>query len=450
MKLRTKIQLFSSVFMFLLIVLINTSIYFLFYKIAADSELDQLEAQTTTIVETLQSNPNVAQPDLLDAFLPTDGMIRVINADGTLAIDTLTKKSDYTNLTKKYSTKETHQILKRGDGTNVAMIEKPIIWNNGDIVTLQVSKHLMALKHTMQILFYVLMIATILTLIPTIIAGNVLSRFLLRPIQIFIQTMKRNTKEENWEKIAIPNRSNDELYQMEMTFNDMIEHLKMNFQKQEQFVSDASHELKTPISIIKSYAQFLQRHGVKRPEMLSEAVETIDSESDRMQLLVEQMLELAKNRDEKEFERTNLDIIQLCEAVQKTFADAYTREIHITASHQHIMVNGNQERLKQVIYILIDNALKYSDQAVNLKIIKKQREVDIKVIDFGDGIPQEEQTRIFDRFYRIDKARSRATGGTGLGLTIAKTIIDEHDGTLSVESEVGNGTTFIMSLPVVE
>src|SRR5699024_10255673 len=121
---------------------------------------------------------------------------------------------------------------------------------NGDIVTLQVSEHLVSLKDTMQILFYVLLIATILVLIPTIIAGNILIRFLLRPIQTFIQAMKKNTQDEYWEKIETTNRSKDELYQIEMTFNEMIEHLKLNFDKQEKFVSNESHELTTTNSII--------------------------------------------------------------------------------------------------------------------------------------------------------------------------------------------------------
>src|SRR5699024_3792583 len=187
---------------------------------------------------------------LLKAYLPTDGMIRIIQKDGT-PLDTLTKKDEYTSLPKAYSKKEKREIIKRDDSTNVVVMTKPIIWNDGEIVTLQVSKHLMALKETMRTLFIVIAVATILMLIPTVVAGNVLSRFLLYPIQVLIQIMKANTKQEIWTKIDVLNRSQDELYQMEKTFNDMIDHLKDNFQKQEQFVSNASHELKTPISILK-------------------------------------------------------------------------------------------------------------------------------------------------------------------------------------------------------
>src|SRR5699024_11676345 len=117
-------------FMLLMMLLINTSIYFLFYKISADSELDQLEKQTTTIIETLQSNPDVAKSQLLKAYLPTDGMIRIIQKDGT-PLDTLTKKDRYTSLPKAYSTKEKREIIKRDDSTNVVVMTKPIIWNDG-------------------------------------------------------------------------------------------------------------------------------------------------------------------------------------------------------------------------------------------------------------------------------------------------------------------------------
>src|SRR5690625_1048211 len=112
MKLRTKIQLFSSLFMIVLILLVNTSIYYLFYKISADSELEQLDEQMTTIVETLNSNPDIAEDELLDAYLPTDGMIRVIQADGSSLIKTLMKDSKFTSLPKKYTTTENHEIVK--------------------------------------------------------------------------------------------------------------------------------------------------------------------------------------------------------------------------------------------------------------------------------------------------------------------------------------------------
>src|SRR5699024_12622437 len=128
----------------------------------------------------------------------------------------------------------------------------------------------------------------------------ILGRFMLRPINILIQSMQANSRRAEWRKIEVQGHSKDELHQMELTFNEMIDHLKANYQKQEQFVSDASHEMNTPISIVKSYAQLLKRRGKERPELFDEAVEAIDSEADRMQLLVETMFLLAKNEVETE------------------------------------------------------------------------------------------------------------------------------------------------------
>ena len=433
--------------MLLVILLINTSIYFLFYHLSGESELDQLEAQTTDIIETLNKNPDVVQGELLKAYLPADGMIRVIHQSGE-PLETFTKQTEFTSLRKEFTTTESREIVKRDDGTNVAVIVKPIIWNDGEIVTLQVSKHLMALKDTMRTLFYVLIIASIFMLVPTVIGGNVLSRFLLKPIQTLIGTMKANTKQADWEKIDITNHSQDELYQMEKTFNDMIEHLKENFQKQEQFVSDASHELKTPISIMKSYAQLLERRGKSKPEVFDEAVHAIDSEADRMQLLVEQMLLSAKNQEVST--RSDINLIPLCEEVWKTFTGVYSREITMKTRYESMLVNGDKDQLKQVIYILLDNALKYSEDKVILEISEMDQQAIIKIIDFGDGISADDQTRIFDRFYRVDKARSRETGGTGLGLPIAASIVNAHHGILKLSSELGKGTTFTIILPVVQ
>src|SRR5690625_1076823 len=156
---------------------------------------------------------------------------------------------------------------------------------------------------------------------------------------------------------------------MELTFNEMIDHLKANYQKQEQFVSDASHEMNTPISIVKSYAQLLKRRGKERPELFDEAVEAIDSEADRMQLLVEQMLLLAKNQVETE--RTNIDVVDLIEAVRRQFIGAYKREIEMISSDELDIDYGNENQIKQVIYILLDNALIYSDNEIKLNIIKQ-------------------------------------------------------------------------------
>lgn len=447
MKLRTKIQLFSSLFMLILILLINTSIYFLFYKISSEGEIEQLTAKTDTMVEALQADlPN---SDLLEAFLPGNGMIRVYKEDESEPIVFLTKQTEYGNVPGVFENSESRSIVTTEDDMDFAVISRPIIWEDGSVVTLQVAEQLIALKETMRTLFFVLVIASLLMLIPTIIAGRFLSQFLLRPIRALTETMKVNTADQaNWQKIDVENRSHDELYEMEQTFNEMIERLKENYEKQEVFVSDASHELKTPISIVKSYAQLMHRRGDKHPELISESVQAINTEADRMQQLVEQLLLLVKNENDLTYK--SVDIVELCEKTVATFRGAYTRSIQFKHPSESVLVHGNEDQLRQVIYILLDNALKYSADDIEVTITLVDDDVNIRVHDYGPGISEEEQKHIFDRFYRIDKARNRETGGTGLGLAIAKTISLAHDGDLVVESKLGSGTTFQITLPIIK
>lgn len=446
MKLRTKIQLFSSLFMLILILLVNTAIYILFNQISKNSELERLSDQTNTMVTTMNANPEITKKELLSAFIPANGMIRVYEENKDQPLLALTKKSEYVDLPGSFSAKETREIVKGEAKINIAVIEKPMIWDDGEVVTLEISEHLINLEQTMKTLFYVLLIASLLILLPTISAGRVLSRFLLRPIHALTQTMKENTNRREWKKINIDNRSKDELYEMEQTFNTMIDHLKENFDKQETFVSDASHELKTPISIVKSYAQLMKRRGMDHPEITTESIQAIDAEADRMQKLVEQMLLLAKS--EVEVIRKPVDLSELCTETVNAFKGAYHRKINFEKEYDEIKIVGDADQLKQVVYILIDNALKYSNESVNLSLSRTETEAVLTVQDYGEGISYQEQEHIFNRYYRIDKARSRETGGTGLGLAIAKTITEAHHGKLSVKSMIGEGSKFTLELPL--
>ncbi|MFD2760117.1 sensor histidine kinase [Lentibacillus juripiscarius] len=445
MKLSVKIILFSSLFMLLLILLVNTSIYYLFQRTSLDSEQDELAAEATKIAKTLKENPNIPESELLEAFLPTEGMIRVIAENGDYLVQ-VTKKYPYTKLPAAYGTAEQRNVIPMKDEPDFAVVAKPIIWNDGSVVTLGVYKQLTGHTSTMETLFYVLAIASFIMLVPTVAAGVFLSRFITRPVKDLTETMKANSAGGKWEKITIERRPKDELSEMERTFNRMIDHMKENFEKQEMFVSDASHELKTPISIVKSYAQLLKRRGHADQNLLNESAEAINSEADRMQKLVEQMLLLAKNKESTAFE--SIDIVDLCRSVTETFKGAYDRKIHFSAPAEAIQIGANADQIQQVVYILLDNALKYSEETVTVAVRQDASYVLVNVEDKGGGIPASEQESIFDRFYRLDKSRSRETGGTGLGLSIAAMIAKAHHGTITVTSKPGQGSLFTLKLPL--
>jgi signal transduction histidine kinase len=450
MKLKTKILLSSSLLMLGIILVVNLSIYYSFYKMSTNSELNELKLVINDVTAALNENPKVNSGELLKAYLPTHGMIRIILKNEVPIIEQ-TRSKDYTTLPWKFKPLESRKIISKKDAPDIAVVEKPIIWRNGkhtgEIVTIQVSSHLVPLHETLRILSYVLGILSILVLIPIIIGSSILSKFLLLPIQNLIKTMNVNINHGKWQKIDIHKHSNDELHEMELTFNQLIEYLKESYEKQEMFVSDASHELKTPIQIIKSYAQLLERRGNVSPELVKEAVLAIDSEANRMNKLVQQMLSLAKNKQLQP--RFSVNMVSLIDEVVKVFDDISERDIVVEKQQKTMNVEADPDQLKQLFYILLDNALKYSQDTIHVRLFQTNKQAILEVQDYGKGISQKDQEHIFDRFYRVDKARNRDTGGTGLGLAIAKSIADAHNGELSVISELDKGSTFIVKLSLI-
>lgn len=445
MKLKTKIQLFTTIWMLLIVVIVNISIYLLFDRLSVNAEVERLQSQSESITESLLSTEgNAAESEaLLQAFLPTNGMIRIIGQEEVLSIQTT--EARFRQLPAEYSTGESQRTFQSESGERYAAVEKPIIWQDGSIVTLEVTEHMQALEENMTFLRIALLIATLFIIVPTVIGGRLLGNLLLRPILELIRTMKDIQQRGELKKLTLKGNSKDELYEMGDTFNHMMERLESNFEKQNQFVSDASHELKTPLSIIASYAGLLKRWGKEKPEVREEAVDAILSESERMKSITEQMLTLARDESMREIKKQTVDLAALAEEASHAFSKTYEREI-IVKTAEEIEVVTDKEKLKQLLYILLDNALKYSEENVVIEV-DAGKSASIKVIDFGEGLSKEEQAKIFDRFYRVDKARSRKTGGTGLGLSIAFRLSEVLGGKIEVESEPGAGASFIFRFP---
>lgn len=445
MKLKTKIQLFSSLMMIASIALVNTAIYIVFMNISQKIEMDHLTSQVNTVVQTMNANRDIPASDLFRSFLPENGMIRLIN-EAEEEVTVITRDQAYRELPIKFSETEQSMWVRNEDNDRFGVVRKPYIDNEGNIITVEMVNHFTELEKTARTLFYVLLFAALIMLIPAIVAATILSRFILRPIQQLIETMKENEKQMDWKKIPLDNRSEDELYVMGKTYNDLMDTLKQTYEKQEMFVSDASHELKTPIAIIKSYTQLMRRHGAD-PEITEEALEAITTESDRMQELVEQMLLLARHEEAQTYHSIYLPTI--CRDSMKQLQGLTDKQLkYEEIGHVRNNVYGHADQLKQVIYILLDNAIKYGGQIITIQIKEEPNKQIITIHDDGDGIPEEHLTHLFDRFYRVDKARTRKDGGTGLGLAIAKSIINNHHGDLTVVSSQGEGTTFMITLPI--
>ncbi|HDR4422638.1 TPA: HAMP domain-containing protein [Bacillus cereus] len=449
MKIKNKIYLFSTVWLLLILLLINSSIYFLFYKVTTNGELERLKREAVHIIEGMnaESAKEIDAVNLLQPYLPSNGMIRVINENSKVMIrQEVDNTKPIPAVNTKFERKESAGIYEKNDG-EFAYIKMPIIWNDGEIVLLEMTERLDSLQENLNMLKNVLVIASLFVLIPSFFAGRMLSKIILKPVNSLIQTMEHIQDRGIFKKIPLEKKSKDELHKMGTTFNKMIDLLHQNFEKQQQFVSDASHELRTPLTVIESYAKLLKRWGMKKQDVLEESVEAIYSEAVRMKGMTNQMLLLANSSAEWKLETKESDLVRLCKMTAEQLEITYNRDFRVITEKEKIVVNIDEQKIKQVLVVLLDNAMKYSKDSIDLTVGIQKEKVFFSIQDYGMGIPKEGLEKVFDRFFRVDKARSRETGGTGLGLSIAKQIIDAHEGNIQLESEEGEWTKVTVNLP---
>lgn len=251
---------------------------------------------------------------------------------------------------------------------------------------------------------------------------------------------------------AAPTEVND----LAETCDDMLDRLSMTWEQQRQFVNDVSHELRTPLTIVSGYLQSTLRRSKTLTEPQREALEIAAAEANRTIQLLENLLELARAHSGSLHYATepillNEFVMEVATMVQTGSDRTLTIEVEGgPEGDRPIYVLGDRNRLKQVIMNLVDNALKYSEapSPVILHITCQNQQAAIAVQDFGCGIPLTHQSRIFDRFYRVDETRCRATGGCGLGLSIVKALTEGMGGRVSLSSKPDRGSTFTVMLPL--
>ena len=218
------------------------------------------------------------------------------------------------------------------------------------------------------------------------------------------------------------------------------------------FVANVSHELKTPLTSISGFAETLKLNENIDKETRNRFLTIIDGEANRLRRLIEDILTLSFIENDKKEEKEAINLYSVYRRVEDMLMiSAKTKNIALACeADESISLQANADYVKQIILNLVDNAIKYTPEngAVNVKIFTEKENAVIKVSDTGMGIPKEDQSRIFERFYRVDKARSREIGGTGLGLAITKHIVMNLGGTISVESELEKGSTFTVKIPI--
>lgn len=275
----------------------------------------------------------------------------------------------------------------------------------------------------------------------------VTSQFMLKPIRSITDRIDDVTGDNLSARLDQVD-SQDELKELTNRINEMLDNLEQSFVRQQNFVADASHELKTPISVIQGYSNMLKRWGKDDPKILEEGIEAIARESENMKRIIEQLLFLARLGNFS-MNAARFNLVEVVSEIAESYKMVdFTHAITFKRKEDAITVETDKNLLTECVRALVDNAIKYTPNGGKITVGCEMNgeHAEITVSDTGIGIKQEDLPHIFERFYRCDKARGREKGSSGLGLSIAKSIVETMGGEISVTSELGKGTEFVIKL----
>lgn len=267
-----------------------------------------------------------------------------------------------------------------------------------------------------------------------------------------INTLNTITAKKLDTRIAIEDERR-ELQGLAGAINSMLDRLDAAYSSQLRFVSDASHELRTPIAVIQGYANLLDRWGKEDPQALQESIDAIKAEAEGMKVLVEQLLFLARSDNNSiVMQMDTLDAAEIAEDLLRGTKLIDTAHEFSSDIQGPLWVQGDAGLIKQALRIFMDNAIKYTPAGESIKVIAKSdgNTVRVSISDNGIGIPDKDLPHVFERFFRSDESRARGTGGTGLGLSIAKWTVQRHGGHMEILSRQDIGTRLTMALPQAE
>lgn len=280
-----------------------------------------------------------------------------------------------------------------------------------------------------------------------------ISRLISKPIEQ-IHDIIASINEDNIDskRLIIP-KKNDEFAVVSQQFNELLDKISFYISQQKHFVEDVSHELRTPVAIVEGHLKLLNRWGKDDPEVLEESLEASLAEIKRMKTLVQEMLDLSRAPQVREqYKDATTEVVDTLTQIVSNFKVLYPDFTFVfdIDSKADLLSPIYRNHFEQVIIILLDNAVKYSTNRkeiiVSLSTVADQVEIGIQ--DFGMGLSEEDKKKVFSRFYRVDKARSRERGGNGLGLSIAKELIEGYNGSISLTSHLDQGTVFKVKLPI--
>ncbi|WEK55830.1 MAG: HAMP domain-containing histidine kinase [Candidatus Cohnella colombiensis] len=447
MTLRSRFTLFTVFWLIFILLLYNIFVYFFVIRVTTQGELTLLSSKAELVLESLRhaENQRYDDPKLLSDFYNANEMMRIVMADNTIVNEIGdTELRTFEPIFHKGISSETREI----NGQRIIYLTVPFYENGTLVGSIEAARRLTVLDSYLNILVGALTVTSVGAVVFAIFGTYWFTSRLTGPIGQMVQTMKEIDRSGKLQMVKLNGREESvELLQLVRAFNQMIERLDRTLEHQKSFVADASHELKTPLTIISSYADMLKRWGRDNAEVRDEAIEAIAKETERLQNLIHSMLTLAQAEQTEWLDISRFDVVKVIRELSEVLGTTFQREIKVYSDGYTVPMRADKDKIRQLLLILIDNAIKYSKQAIDVRIKPNKSGIKLEVTDYGIGVPENEIPYMFERFYRVDTARHRTTGGSGLGLSIAKKIIDMHEGKVEVYSKPGIGTTISILFP---
>ena len=357
--------------------------------------------------------------------------------------------------TPQVSGKLETQFVTLSTGEESVQVMMPILSRNTRVLIghLQVTNRMAKLVELKKQLRFLFLQLIVMEGIVSIGLAYFISRLISKPIEE-IHDIIASINEENIEtkRLIVP-KKNDEFAIVSQQFNELLDKISFYISQQKHFVEDVSHELRTPVAIVEGHLKLLNRWGKDDPEVLEESLTASLSEIQRMKTLVQEMLDLSRAPQVREqYKDAITEVVATLEQIVTNFKVLYPEFTFIADidTKKEIISPIYRNHFEQVIIILLDNAVKYSTnrKEIIISLSPTTEAIEIGIQDFGMGLSEEDKKKVFSRFYRVDKARSRERGGNGLGLSIAKELVEGYNGKISVTSRLNQGSLFKVKLPI--
>lgn len=335
-----------------------------------------------------------------------------------------------------------------GPDESLRILSRPVFSPSGAVIgVVQAAQSTQLLDATIESIGTLLVLGTLATVGGVGLLAWILIGPALRPVRRVIAAANRIVSTGHLDERIPPPRATDEIGVLVRSFNQMIERLDHAFEQQRQLVADTSHELRNPLMAIRANLEIIERS--EDVDDHYEAAAEAKAEVARMSRLVSDLLLLGQADDGQALERTPVDVAEIVSRVVERARLLFPDHQIDVGSLETALVTGDADRLQQAIWNLVENAARYTPAGgtIEVSLAPERGAIQIDVSDTGVGIAPEHQPRIFERFYRVDSARSRRSGGSGLGLAIVKYVVGAHGGTVTVASQPGRGAQFTLRLP---